>query len=241
MKPDRNHRNRIQSLSERAQIRSSRSKRWCILMLALFGWLVLSTPGKVRAAAITLPCAAAATAVDDGPQDGVFDAFAPLNLDSMDYNGWTSFRTALEFDLRGLPPGTIINSASLDANLSNPEGTRQIALNGYAGDGTVHLSDFALDGFVGAQTVGPVPTALSFDVTSFLSDLQSSGAAFAGFSSREDPANRFNFIVMSLYMGANGGPRLTVDYTVVPEPVSLVLFGVGAALLLATRNMHRVR
>jgi hypothetical protein len=239
MNPSRIHRNRIQSFSEGMQISSSHSRRCCIVMLALLGWLVLSAPEKVRSAAITLPFADAATAADDGPQDGVFDAFTPLNLGSVDDNGWTSFRTALEFDFRALPPGAIINSASLDASLNNFEGTRQIALNGYAGDGTVSLSDFARDELVGLRTVGPAPTGLNFDVTSFLSDLQNSGATFAGFNLREDPPNQFNFVVMSLSMGVYDAPQLSVDYTVIPEPTGLALFGLGGALLVLTRQRHR--
>jgi hypothetical protein len=208
-------------------------------MLALLGGVVLLVPERVRAAAITLPFADAATAVDNGFQDGVFDAFTPLNLGSVVNNGGTSFRTALEFDLRALPPGAIINSAALNASLNNFEGTRQIALNGYAGDGTVRLSDFALDGLVGLRTVGPTPSGLNFDVTSFLSDLQNSGAPFAGFNFREDPANQFNYTVMNIPMGVYDAPRITVDYTVIPEPAGTALFGLVAALLVLTRQRHR--
>src|ERR1035437_9704491 len=126
MKSSRIYRNRIQSAAEGIQISSSRSRRWHNVMLALLGGAVLLVPEGVRAAAITLPFADAATAVDNGFQDGVFDAFTPLNLGSVVNNGGTSFRTALEFDLRALPPGAIINSAALNASLNNFEGTHQI-------------------------------------------------------------------------------------------------------------------
>ena len=228
----------MQSIAEGMQISSSGSRRCCIVMLALLGGFTVSVPEKGRAA-VTLAFAAAATAMDDGPQDGVFDAFTPLNLGSVVNNGWTSFRTALQIDLSALPPGAIIHSASLDAVLNNLEGTRQIALSGYAGDGAVQLSDFALNGLVGVKSVGPTPTGLSFDVTSFLSQLQSSGAPFAGFNFSEDPANQFNFTVMYLTMGGRDAPRLSVDYTVVPEPAGLALFGLGVALLVLVRQKHR--
>ena len=179
-----------------------------------------------------------ATAADDGPQDGVFDAFRPLqdDLGLVNNNGWSSLRTAFEFDLRALPPGATINSASLDVHLNNFEGTRQIALNGYARDGTLYLSDFALGGLVGAGTVGPTPAVLSFSVTSILSQLQSSGAAFAGFNFREDPANEFNFTVMSLNIAGHDAPELSVDYSLVPEPTGLAILGLGVVLLLGWRQ-----
>jgi len=180
--------------------------------------------------------------VDNGPQNGVFDAFIPLLYDRglVVNNGWTSFRTALEFDLRTLPPGTTINFASLTVFLNNGEGTREIALNGYAGDGTVQLTDFALNGFVGAQTVGWGLTALNFDVTSFLSQLQSSGGTFAGFNFREDPANQFNYTVMQLSVAVYNAPELSVDYTEVPEATSPAIFGLGVALLLSGSQALRM-
>ena len=228
------------SLRHGAALKTPENSRLrCILILALLAYGMLSFADYGRAAVIVLPLADAATAVDDGPQDGVFDAFSPLNFGSVNNNGWTSFRTALEYDLGALPAGATINSASLDALLYPSDSTRQLALNGYAGDGTVDLGDFAFNGFLGARTVGPTPTALNFEVTIFLSQLYSSGSAFAGFNFREDPANQFNFLVMWFSMNGDNAPALSVDYTVVPEPAGLPLFGLGMALLVLTRRRHR--
>lgn len=96
----------------------------------------------MQATTVNLSFKSVATAVDDGPQDGVFDSFAPFNLGSVNNNGWTSFRTALEFDISAIPAGSVINAATLNMFFGWVEGTRQIALHGYVGDGTVQLADF---------------------------------------------------------------------------------------------------
>jgi hypothetical protein len=107
-----------------------------------------------------------ATGVDVGPQDEVFDDFAPFNLGSVNNNGWTSFRTAFEFDLSELQPGSTINSALLTMALTNFDGTRAIAVHSYPGDGTDQLSDFSLNGLVGTVSIGPTGThTLNFDIT----------------------------------------------------------------------------
>src|SRR4029079_16722324 len=119
-----------------------------ICILAIFvGAFSLAIPA--HADAINLNVVSVATGEDNGPQDGVFDSFTILNLGSVNNNGFTSFRTAFEFSLSGLPTGSTINSATLTAVLTNFEGTREIAVHGYAGDGIVQLSDFALNGVVG--------------------------------------------------------------------------------------------
>ena len=95
----------------------------------------------------------AATAVDIGPQDGVFDAFTEANFGSVVNNGFTSFRTAIEFDISTIPAGAVINAATLTLRGSIFEGPREVALHGYAGDGTVQLEDFSLDGLVDNTTL----------------------------------------------------------------------------------------
>jgi hypothetical protein len=67
---------------------------------------------------LDLTSVAANTATDEGPQDGTFAAFAPFNFGSVNDNGWTSFRTALEFSLSGLPPASALTSAKLRFVLS---------------------------------------------------------------------------------------------------------------------------
>ena len=156
--------------------------------------------GPTSADVVNLKYASIATCVDEGPQDGVCDSFVDLsNLGLVNNNEYTSFRTAFEFDLSGLPAGAIVNSATLTMVLTNWEGTRALQAHGYAGDGTVQLSDCDnLDGLVGTFGVDPIGTqTVTLDVTGFVAGL-AGGGPFAGFGVREEPANTSNFTVMSL-------------------------------------------
>jgi hypothetical protein len=161
---------------------------------------------------IDLNVVADATATDDGPQDGVFDAFAPLNSGSVNNNGFTSFRTALEFDISAVPAGSMINAATLTMFVGFVEGTRQIALHGYAGDGTISLGDISFDGLVDDATLSPPGSQLVlFDAKAFLESLVKGGQAFAGFNVREDPANSSNlWCCSSIWTGRpHRGSQLT--------------------------------
>jgi hypothetical protein len=172
--------------------------------------LLPATP--VPADVLNLNFVSVNTGVDDGPQDGIFDAFTPFNLGSVDNNGFTSFRTAFEFSLSGLPAGSIVNSAKLTMALSNFEGTRALEVHGYAGDGTVSLVDLSLNGLVATASASAAGTqTFVLDVTSFVADLVANGAAFAGVNVREEPANASNFVIMNLAL--TGVPILSIDFS----------------------------
>ena len=167
---------------------------------------------------ITLNFVAAATGVDAGSEDGVYDAFAPFNLGSVNDNGFTSFRTAFEFDLSSLPSGATINSVQLVMDLTNWEGMRTIEVHGYTGDGTIDgtagLADFARNGLLVTTSVSPTGTQrLTLDVTSFVVGLAVNGETFAGFNVRED-TDGSNFLVMNLE-GVSIGvlPQLSIEFS----------------------------
>jgi hypothetical protein len=194
--------------------------------------LTIFTHTEASATVIDLNLVAAATATDEGPQDGVFDAFAPFNFLSVNNNGFTSFRTALEFDIASVLAESTINAATLTMFVDFVEGTRQIELHGYAGDGTISLDDFSLDGVVASTTLNPPGGhAVLFDARAFLHSLVTSGEAFAGFNIREDPANPSNFIVLSF-----AAPRLSVDFTAqVPEPSGILVLTAGLFTVLCAK------
>jgi hypothetical protein len=185
-------------------------KHYVYIFAICVGALLRATPAQ--ADVLNLNFVSVNTGVDNGPQDGIFDAFAPFNLGSVNNNGFTSFRTAFEFSVSGLPVGSTVNSAKLTMALTNFEGMRAIEVHGYAGNGTVQLSDLALNGLVATASASAGGTqAFIFDVTSFVSDLAAGGGTFAGFNVREEPANASNFLVMNLAL--TGVPVLSIDFS----------------------------
>jgi len=185
-------------------------KYFCLVLVGLM--LTILTHTQALATVVDLSFVAAATATDYGPQDGVFDAFVPLNFGSVNNNGWTSFRTAFEFDISTIPAGSTINAATLTMRVSWVEGTRYIALHGYAADGAVQLADFSRNRLADSIVLYPSGSQyVVFDVTEFIRSLISSAGAFAGFNVREDPANTPNYTVLGFNMDATV-PRLSVDF-----------------------------
>ena len=170
--------------------------------------------GLASADVVNLKYASIATCVDEGPQDGVCDSFLDLsNLGLVNNNGYTSFRTAFEFDLSGLPAAAIVNSATLTMVLTNLGGDAGSASAWLCRDGTVQLSDCDnLDGLVGTFGVDPIGTqTVTLDVTGFVAGLFAGGGPFAGFGVREEPSNTSNFTVMSL--DGQYTPVLFVDFS----------------------------
>ena len=104
-------------------MKTNRSAYGVGLLLAILGCSRISQ-SDARGAVTNLNFVDAATALDNGPQDGVFDAFTPFNFGSVDNNGYSSFRTALEFDVSGIPPGSTIMAATLTLSVNFVEGTR---------------------------------------------------------------------------------------------------------------------
>lgn len=185
--------------------------RWVGILIALVASIspsLLST--RALADVVTLNHASIATGVDNGPEDGVFDSFTSLNLGSVNDNGYTSFRTAMQFDLSALPLNIAVNRAALSFSISNFEGTRPLVVRGYAGDGSIRLADFGVGTPVATTLITPAGTqSVELDVTSFVSDLVGARAPFAAFDVGEEPPNRSNYLVMFI---EGALPRLTIDY-----------------------------
>ena len=173
--------------------------------ISLISTILLLAPMTAHGVQITISPVVLNTAQDDGPQDGVFDQFRlPPNDRQVNNNGFIDIRIAFEFPLSSLPVDSVVNSAVLRFGIAAAEGPRDIQVNGYAGDGSIQLTDFAQDGLIGATTVGPggsTPTVggiyiPDFDATAFITNLVDNGDPFAGFNVREFPANLVNFTIM---------------------------------------------
>src|SRR5688572_14161780 len=89
------------------------------------------TTCAASATIISLDPAAADTAIDDGPQDGVFDGFVRPGGLIIDNNGYINMRPALEFDLSAIPTGALVSSATLTVRIDSVQGTRQVELHTY--------------------------------------------------------------------------------------------------------------
>ena len=143
--------------------------------------ILLLFDSPAGAAQITFSPVVFEAAVDDGPEDGIFDAFVDASqVGSVNDNGFTSFRTAFEFSLQGIPSESTINSATLMFRLENSEGTRGVRVDGYAGDGAPNLTDFGFDNLLSSMSIAPDPFfPVDLDTTNFVSALFANGDGFA--------------------------------------------------------------
>lgn len=156
-----------------------------------------------------------------------------------------AFRAAMEFDVSGIPRGAVVNSAVVGlhdrGSTFNPPFT--ISLYGFIGDGLISVADgnaITPFNFINSYSnVGNTgnPDYL-IDVTSFVQFFVDANQPFAGIllrSSGEGGLFRGNDLASSENGDLSARPGLTVDYTPVPEPGSLLLLGAGGSALLARR------
>ena len=165
--------------------------------------------------------------VDDGaiydysPFDGVGDivdhegtVVAILN------QGILETRGAMEFDLSSIPPGSIIESATLNVVLIGRAGTGSIPVQvfGYEGNGTIEPSDFGIGSVVTIFDAWNLPfnVPVPLDVTGFLQG--QFPVDYIGFTLRTNVhASQANF-GSSEFIAA---PFLTIQYSEAVKEVSV--------------------
>jgi hypothetical protein len=219
--------------------------------------LGLAVLNSKASAAVTLTAVADGYAIDGGVfvRDGVFDAlesdsgglvfgidFIPGHSESAEY------RTMLEYSLSGFSPSTVIQFATLDLKpFISPVGANQVDIFGYVGNGTVELADALADTLVSSRSFGSSFFGpLRFDVTTILQERVAAGDSFAGLGVRVRDTGSPNYFFVSFSLESNplhDSPILIVETftppgdtgspfpppgAATPEPVSLVLWGLGA-------------
>lgn len=156
-----------------------------------------------------------------------------------------AFRAALEFNVSAIPVGSTVNSASLAlhdrGSTFNPPFT--ISLYGFVGDGAISVNDGNaitpfnfINSYTNTSNTGNPDYFIN--VTSFVQFFVTQNQPFAGIllrSSGEGGLFRGNDLASSDNGDVNARPLLTVDYTPVPEPTSLLLLAAGGSTLLVRR------
>jgi hypothetical protein len=137
----------------------------------------------------------------------------------------TEVRSALEFDISAVPAGVVIESAVL--SLWGVLFDTNIAVHAYAGNGVVDFNDFLVFALrTQITTFDPGPTN-TIDVTGGVRTLYESGASYAGFQLRELTQNDPTLFFSRLSPEVNLRPRLDIEFSAVPEPVTWLLLGSG--------------
>lgn len=159
--------------------------------------------------------------------DGTFDF---LDLDGsgvirvgQDAAPFQEFRSAFEFDISAIPADATIVAATLSLHVSQlfPE-LPDLELHGYAGDGTITLSDMTETNLV-AGPFTAIPEFNVNDVTSHIQDLVNAGSGIAGFmlkmGSLPPPDVNTNAQINTVeFILPERRPLLTVVYSKPPTP-----------------------
>ena len=218
------------------------------LLCSAIALLILAP--AVNSEAIIKQYSVGSTGIDNGPQDGMFDEFTEPNLGSVNNNGFTSMRTAVEFDIAEFRGP--VESATLTVDISNWQGQRALQLHSFVGDGKPDLSDFNLVEFESAVTLSPTGTqTIVFDVAEAVNHSIAEKSRFVGFNFAEEPASAENYLIMSMSMGYF--PTLSITSTENETKRALVIsddycaiadgsvFGSGFPNMVSSQNGHVVK
>lgn len=159
-------------------------------------------------------------------------------------------RGILDFPINSIPVGSLVNSATLSlyvgfyGNGTGVDGvTGTFQMCGYVGNGTIAANDWNNDGVVLQNfdlTVGSFG-AVTFDVTTFVQELVSSGDSYSGFLIQGfTPYLEVGF-VSSEGAGLYPGPVLNVNFTPVPEPNVMTLLFIAGTMIAFRRYRWTTR
>ena len=191
----------------------------------LLGVLCALFLGTAQAASVTLENVDARTALDANG-DGVFDSITPSPPTAgSDFDDTTS-RGLMEFDLSSIS-GNVTSAALMmyRGNYGTDGIPFDIEFHGYVGDGVLEPSDALVDNLITKiQNDTASPESFSIDVTSFIQPLPD----YAGFMIRLTDETTRN-VWQRYFSTEDGAPGnlLVVDYSPIPIPPAVWLFGSG--------------
>lgn len=191
----------------------------------LLGVLCALFLGTAQAASVTLEPVDARTAFDAN-KDGVFDSIiSPDPTAGADFGNNTS-RGLMEFDLSSIL-GNVTSAALMmyRGNYGTDGHPFDIEFHGYVGDGVLEPSDALVDNLITKiQNDADNPVSFSLDVSSLVQPLPD----YAGFMIRlTDETTRS--VWQRYFSTTSGAPGnlLVVNYSPIPIPSALYLFGSG--------------
>lgn len=165
--------------------------------------------------------------VDAEPFDGIGDNGPYPTFNDALLGTLGECRSMAEFEISPftVPPGEFISTATFQVRITaidvfglgvDGETPESLAVDGYVGNGTAELSDFqAGDGNVLDSVATPDPQVglvLSFDVTSFVTDLVDAQEEYVGLTIRAETFGGLMVEESSTY----GYPRLTIETALQP-------------------------
>jgi len=187
--------------------------------------------GTAQAASVTLAFVDARTAFDANG-DGVFDSIITNDPTAgSDFDDTTS-RGLIEFDLSSISGNVTSATLKLHRGSSKLGSGFNVEIHGYVGDGVLDLSDAVVDNLI-AEIQVPVGIRRDYDVdvTSFVQALPD----YAGFMLRlTDETTESVFAAFT-----NEANLLVVDYSPVPIPAAVWLFGSGLIGLVGVAKRKR--
>lgn len=155
----------------------------------------------------------------DEPVDGVFDSISDAGL-TISPKSFGSFggsspynqRAVMEFDLSQLPPGIIVESASLRMTAFSGTSGNTFLMHGYEGDGVISLSDAdATETLADIQIRSSKPSSVTFDLTEYTNSLLSRGVNYLGLSLRGEELSNNTYLDFGASEYAQGAPTLTIS------------------------------
>ena len=191
------------------------------MKIPLLGAVCAFFLGTAQAASVTLAPVDARTAFDANG-DGVFDSIITNDPTAGADFAATTSRGLLEFDLSSISGNVTSAELTLHRSSSKLGSGFNVEFHGYVGDGVLETSDALVDNLITNVPIDVgTPINFNIDVTSFVQSLPD----YAGFMLRLTDETTES--VFQAFSSHDLGNLLVVNYSPVPIPPALYLFGSG--------------